>query len=134
MDYLKLTDLLTGKNISGYYREYCNTQWYSKEQMIDYQLRKLRSLISHCFVNVPYYTRIMNEGGINPNAVKSLDYLKQFPVLTKELIKKHYVDFIPLNEQRLRGIRSSQTGGTTGNILNKRNDAYESIKGLSYAR
>lgn len=123
MDYQVLMDFFTGKRVHAHYKLYSQTQWYSADEMQRYQLEKLKKMINHCFVNVPYYTRIMNEGGINPNAVKSLDYLKQFPVLTKELIKKHYGDFIPLNEQRLRGIRSSQTGGTTGNILNKRNDA-----------
>lgn len=123
MDITKLTDILTGKNIAGYYKEYSKTQWYSDEQMQAYQLIKLQKLVSHCYYNVPYYTKIMDERGITPNDVISLDFVKSFPLLTKEIIKANYQDFIPKNLGSIQGVKTSQTGGTTGNILFKRNDA-----------
>jgi len=123
MDFTRLTDLISGKKVMSYYKEYTQTQWYSKEEMKQFQIHKLHALVEHCYRNVPYYTRVMREISITPDDVNDLSVLNQFPVLTKEVIKKHYKEFIPLNESKIKGIRTSQTGGTTGNILNKRNDA-----------
>jgi phenylacetate-coenzyme A ligase PaaK-like adenylate-forming protein len=44
-------------------------------------------------------------------------------LLTKEIIQENYDDFTPLNISQIKGVKTSQTGGTTGNILLKRNDA-----------
>ncbi len=59
----------------------------------------------------------------NPSKVNSLDILKSFPIITKEILKQNYVDFTPLNIKSIPGVKTSQTGGTTGNILFSRNDA-----------
>lgn len=123
MEVTKIIDLISGKKVSEYYKEYLETQWYDKDKMADYQLDKLRKLVRHCYANVPYYTRIMKSQDIDPNAVHSLDYVKQFPILTKEIIKANYDLFTPINLNNIKGVKTSQTGGTTGNILNKRNDA-----------
>ncbi len=123
METIKIIDLLTGKTTYKYYTKYKETQWFNRDEMIKYQISKLRKLIHHCYVNVPYYTNIMKERNINPKAVESMNYLEQFPILTKEIIKENYELFIPINSNNIKGIKTSPTGGTTGSILNKRNDA-----------
>jgi len=123
METIKIIDLLTGKTTYKYYTKYKETQWFNRDEMIKYQISKLRKLIHHCYVNVPYYTNIMKERNINPKAVESMNYLEQFPILTKEIIKENYELFIPINSNNIKGIKTSPTGGTTGSILNKLNDA-----------
>jgi phenylacetate-CoA ligase len=118
----KISDLLSGKNVAGYYKMYQKTQWYNEQQMKEYQLEKLKKLLQHCYENVPYYFKLMTTKGINPN-IDSLDILKSFPILTKEILKQNYYDFTPRNSRSLAGVKTSQTGGTTGNILYSRNDA-----------
>lgn len=123
MDFQGLIDLFTGKRVNAQYKLYSQTQWYSADEMHHYQLGKLKKLLNHCYCNVPYYTVVMKDLGIKPKEITDFSVLNSFPILTKEIIKENYEQFIPLNESRIRGIRKSQTGGTTGNILNKRNDA-----------
>jgi phenylacetate-CoA ligase len=123
MDAMIITDLLTGRNIRGYYKEYNKTQWFSRDEIENYQLNKLKLLIKHCYCNVPYYTKIMKDGGIDPNNVRDIAYVKQFPILSKEIIKDNYDLFTPINSNNIRGMKTSQTSGTTGSILFKRNDA-----------
>jgi phenylacetate-CoA ligase len=65
----------------------------------------------------------MKDKGIIPTDFNSLSMLDMFPMITKETIKNNYQDFIPKNIKKIRGIKTSQTGGTTGSILIKRNDA-----------
>ena len=123
MNRTKITDFLTGKSVWKMYKLYNETQWYSKEKMGEFQLRKLRKLLVHCYRNVPYYEKIINERKIDIYNIESLKILNEFPVLTKETIQKNYNDFIPRNNKEISGVVTKQTGGTTGNILYNRNDA-----------
>jgi len=123
MNITKIIDLLTGKSVQAYYNEYIKTQWFTVEEMREYQLNKFKKLIYHCYKNVPYYTEIMDSIGLSPADIKSIDDIKRFPLLTKEIIKQNYEKFFPLNIKEIKGVKTSQTGGTTGNILFKRNDA-----------
>ena len=115
--------MLTGKTTYKYYTKYRETQWYNRDEINEYQISKLKKLIHHCYDNIPYYTKIMKDKGIDPNAIESMNYLEKFPILTKEIIKKNYELFMPINSNNIKGIKTSPTGGTTGSILSKRNDA-----------
>jgi phenylacetate-CoA ligase len=123
MNITKILDFLTGRKVQDYYNEYIKTQWFSSEAMKDYQLDKFKKLVHHCYTNVPYYTELMNSTGFTPEDIHSLEDIKRFPILTKEIIKENYEKFYPSNIKKIKGVKTSQTGGTTGNILFKRNDA-----------
>jgi len=123
MNKIKIYDLLSGKKVWNYYQFYKETQWYSKKQIEALQMLKLKKLLKHCYDNVPYYRKIINENHINISTFKTLNILNEFPLLTKEIIQSNHNLFIPINNRMLRGVKTSQTGGTTGNILFKRNDS-----------
>jgi len=123
MNITKIIDFLSSKNIEYYYNIYKETQWYNEEQMRNYQLTKFKKLIEHCYTNVPFYRNYMKDNKIFPNDIVSMEQATLFPVVTKELIKDRYKDFTPLNLKLIKGVKSDTTGGTTGNILVKRNDA-----------
>jgi len=116
-------DFITGKQVWQYYQLYKKTQWYSADEMMDFQIRKLKKLLDHCYRNVPYYTKVITERQIDIKNFETLDVLLQFPILTKEIIQANYDEFTPLNNDKIKGVKISQTGGTTGNILFKRNDS-----------
>ncbi|MBM4403551.1 MAG: phenylacetate--CoA ligase family protein [Candidatus Cloacimonetes bacterium] len=123
IDATKIIDLLSGKQIGKYYQIYDKSQWYSPEEMRVYQISKLKRLLTHCYAHVPYYRNLMISKSIFPSDVRDLAILQEFPIITKEQIKAEYDRFMPNNEHQIKGIKTSQTGGTTGNILYKRNDA-----------
>ncbi len=116
-------DLLTGKNVRGYLHTYMQTRSISRAELEEYQLEKLRKLLLHCHLNVPYYSKILNEQGIDPLKIQSLDVLSKLPILTKEIIRANYQDFMPRNLAEIKGVKNSYTGGTTGMPLLKRTDA-----------
>ena len=37
------------------------SQWWSREQLEEYQMRQLSKLLNHAYKDVPYYRRIFNE-------------------------------------------------------------------------
>jgi len=124
MNRTRITDFLSGKSVFEMYQLYTDSQWFSESDMQIFQLNKLQKLLSHCYANVPYYHNIMNEYGIGITNIDSLNILDKFPILTKEIIQNNYQNFIPTNINSIPNVRISQTGGTTGNILFKRNDAW----------
>ena len=123
MNITKIMDIISNKNVWKYYKLYQKTQWFDPIEMNRFQIRKLQTLLRHCYDNVPYYTQIMDEIKIRPEDVNNKDILKEFPLLTKEIIQNNYNSLIPLNISKLKGVKYGQTGGTTGNILFKRTDA-----------
>lgn len=123
MDSTKIVDILTGKKVNAYYHLYNKSQWFSTDEMQNLQLSKFKALIKHCYENVPYYANFMMKNDLHPDDVRDLNILQAFPILTKEIIKENYTQFNPTNQSSIKGTKTSQTGGTTGNILYKRNDA-----------
>jgi phenylacetate-CoA ligase len=89
------------------------TQWYTKEQLALLQLKLLQRIVRHAYKTVPYYRSVMNSHGITVDAIRSLEDIKKFPVLTKQ-------DIIACNEQLVSTkypgflTRTATTGGTTG--------------------
>lgn len=123
MNYLQIQDLISGKSVGKSYSLYCQTQWYSEEQMREFQTSKLRKLLSHCYDNVLYYRSLMRDLGLRPDDIRSPDDVTYFPVLTKEIVMQNSDGLIPRNLDQIKGVKSSYTGGTTGGALLKRNDA-----------
>ncbi len=124
MNRIIISDILTGKHTWGDYKLYNKTQWYSEKELEDFQLKKLQKLLNHCNENVKYYQNIIAKKKIKIAEIDSLRVLEEFPILTKEIIQDNYKDFTPKNIRKISGVKTSQTGGTTGNILLKRNDTH----------
>jgi len=40
------------------------SQWWSREQLEEYQLEQLSKLLHHAYENVPYYRRVFDERGL----------------------------------------------------------------------
>lgn len=88
-------------------------QYWSKEQIYDYQLRHLQNLINHVYLHVPFYRTYMQKEGILPDDFVQLSDLALFPVIDKGLVKKNRKEFIADNFSRFHPMLRS-TGGTTG--------------------
>ena len=101
------------KEFWRYLAEYESRAKWSYEQLCDYRDARLRKMIHHCYDTVPYYTKLFNEGGINPDSIKTLDDLKVLPILTKETINANPEEFISSAVLRDKMV-TSHTSGTTG--------------------
>ena len=91
------------------------TQWYSRREIENYQIKKMREIIKYAYDNVPYYHKIMREKGLKPDDFKRREDLKRLPVLTKDIIRARINDLRPkaLSEKAIL----YQTGGSTGEPL-----------------
>lgn len=99
----------------GKYCEFLNrlreTQSLSESEMLDWQLEQFKYVFGEAYDNTVYYKEIFDEIGINPREIKSFDFLKDLPILTKEMLRDSPEQFI--NSSR-KIVYTAKTGGTTG--------------------
>ena len=84
-----------------------------REQMIALQNEKLVKQVQHVWDNVPYYRRKMEEKGVTPDDIKSIDDLYKLPFLSKADLREAYpygLVGVPLKDC----VRIQSTSGTTG--------------------
>ena len=112
-------DLLTHRGISKEWRIMDRLDMVSEEQLREYQNQRLQALMKHCYVNVPYYTRIFNERGLKPEDIQCREDLQKLPVLTKQLVREHY-DELTSNDISSRHIQKEKLLTLGGNSLVKK--------------
>ena len=89
------------------------SQWWSREQLENYQMHQLSGLLSHAYENVPYYRRVFDERGLKPEDIQVLSDIRKLPFLTREIIQQNLKDLKAQNYQENR-FEYITTGGSTG--------------------
>ncbi|MBQ6944621.1 MAG: phenylacetate--CoA ligase [Ruminococcus sp.] len=85
----------------------------SREDMKKLQDERLVAQVKHVYENVEYYRNLMDEKGVKPEDIQSVDDLHKLPFLTKADLRDAYPYGLlakPLNEC----VRIHSTSGTTG--------------------
>ncbi|MBR1814668.1 MAG: phenylacetate--CoA ligase [Lachnospiraceae bacterium] len=85
----------------------------SREEIIAIQNKKLKEQVKHVWDNVPYYRKKMEEAGVTPDDVQTIDDLKKLPFLSKSDLRDAYpygLVGVPLKDC----VRIQSTSGTTG--------------------
>ena len=97
--------------MANYYQPEIETMPY--EQLRQLQNEKLVKQVRHVWDNVPYYRAKMQEKGVTPDDIQSVDDLHKLPFLTKADLREAYPYGLmgkPLSEC----VRIQSTSGTTG--------------------
>ena len=97
--------------MSNYYQPEIETA--SREQILAWQNERLVNQIKHVWDNVPYYRKKMEEKGVTPDDIKSVDDLKKLPFLTKADLRDAY-PYGLLGKPLSECVRIHSTSGTTG--------------------
>ncbi len=85
----------------------------SREDMRKLQSERLVNTVKRCYENVPFYRRKMDEMGITPDDIKSIDDIHKLPFTTKQDLRDEYpfgLEAVPHSEVR----RIHASSGTTG--------------------
>ena len=97
--------------MSKYFQQQIETA--SRDEIIALQNEKLVKQVKHVYENVPYYRAKMDEKGLRPEDIKSIDDLRLLPFLSKDDLREAYPYGLlakPLSEC----VRIHSTSGTTG--------------------
>jgi phenylacetate-CoA ligase len=85
----------------------------SREDMRKLQSERLAATVKRCYENVPFYKRKMDELGVKPEDIKSVDDVTKLPFTTKHDLRDEYpygLQAVPMSEIR----RIHASSGTTG--------------------
>ncbi|HAG12761.1 MAG TPA: phenylacetate--CoA ligase [Ruminococcus sp.] len=85
----------------------------SREDMKKLQSERLVKQVKHVYENVPYYRNLMDQKGVTPDDIQSVDDLHKLPFLSKADLREAYPYGLlakPLSEC----VRIHSTSGTTG--------------------
>lgn len=92
------------------------SQYWTRAELTEFQNQKLRRLMQHVYMHVPYYRRVMDELNLVPEDFRETGDLQKLPVLTRQELRK--------NSAKLRSSAPPsgkpavyKTGGTTGEPL-----------------
>jgi len=85
---------------------------WDRDRLMAYQLEQMKNLLIHAGNNVPYYKRIFAEYGFRPEKFADLEDLKILPYIDRQIVKKHYEDFIATNIPKKRLIAATTSGST----------------------
>ena len=85
----------------------------SREQLLAWQNERLVKQVQHVWDNVPYYRQKMEEKGVTPADIKSVDDLHKLPFLTKADLRDAY-PYGLMGKPLADCVRIQSTSGTTG--------------------
>ena len=97
--------------MTHYYQKEIETA--SREEILNIQNEKIRKQVKHVYEHVPYYRNLMDEKGVKPEDIQSVDDIKKLPFLSKADLREAYpygLLAVDLNDC----VRIHSTSGTTG--------------------
>lgn len=103
-------------NVLGYLKEMRSVQSMDPEAIREFQWGKVKALIEHAAVKVPYYRKVLKDVGAEAGDFKSLDDLHSFPILRKSDVRENLEDLIAEGYPRA-DLSRDETGGSTGQNL-----------------
>ena len=84
----------------------------SREEIVAIQNKKLVEQVHHVWENVPYYRKRMEEQGVTPDDIKSIDDLHKLPFLSKDDLRNAY-PYGLMGVPKEEVVRIHSTSGTT---------------------
>lgn len=103
------------RGIFAYWRELESSQWWSREQIEDLQLQRLRALLTYSGEHSSYYRELWSQHGLRVADLKSLADFTRWPLTTRSTLRDQ-ADRIRVVPPRQKVVRKS-TGGSSGSPL-----------------
>lgn len=110
--YLPIGDLITGQSIYKQLHFLNKSQYWTREQIDEYQNDKLRQLIHHAFNNVPFYKELFSDLRLKPEDIVTKKDLVKLPIVTKEELKKDKEKHLATNIINKNLLFASSSGST----------------------
>ena len=102
----ELTVKLRGESFYQTLEFYKKTQYFSLEDLLELQTKKLIDILGHARSHIPYYRNVI------PLGIESLEDLKLLPTLEKDALRNHSSELINTKFGHLQ--RTKTSGGSTG--------------------
>ena len=115
---LRLYEMATGRHIYSVMSQLDHNQWLSQAELLQLQHQKLYKMLTNAYQFVPYYQRIFDEVGFQPDQILSdINHIRKLPILTKPIIQENFDDLLTTEATRRAELRRLSTSGSTGQPL-----------------
>ncbi|MCF8396347.1 MAG: hypothetical protein K9H06_20825 [Melioribacteraceae bacterium] len=108
---------MLGQSVSTSLKFLNKSQWWSREQIAEYQNKRLRNLIQHSIDSVPYYSDLFHNLNLTFKDIQTTADLCKLPILTKSEIKKQGKERLLSTRYPKNRILSASSSGSTGEPL-----------------
>lgn len=112
----RLRRMRFGGNHAKYLNWLEESQWWSLDEQLRYQLEQLRLVLAAAEKNVPYYRELFKSIGFCCQEINCIEDLKLLPILQKSDVQKYNESFVSEAIPRKDLVKYS-TSGTTGTPL-----------------
>ena len=119
-----LSALYTGQSLAGFTALLWSSGW-NRQQIEAFQTRRLGSLVRHAYHKVPYYRRLFDQAGLEPDQIRTLGDLHRIPFTSRPDLQA-----LPDKEAMARGFHPGKlavhrTSGSSGEPLSIRRTQLE---------
>lgn len=90
------------------------SQYWPLERLEEHRVQRLRDLLTHAKVHVPYYRDLFKRLGFDPQGMGSINDLQRLPFLTKADIR---ANTDAMKSDQAQGLARFNTGGSSGEPL-----------------
>ena len=101
---------------------------WGKNELKQYQDKRLRSVVKYAYENVPFYRDLYKEHGVDVDSISGVEALEKLPIVKKELFKKQEPRRLVSSQYRLEELKKVRTSGSTGTpfvvYINSTEDAW----------
>ena len=109
---LPINDLLQGLSISEKLSFLLKSQYWTKDELINYQEERLRLIIHHVYEQVPFYKEWFSKNRLRPGDIRHLSDLTKIPILSKTEIRRNSYHFKSENARTIKSLRINSSGST----------------------
>ena len=110
--FLPLHERLKRKPTLEFLKALERTQWLEPQDLQELQFTRLIRLLKFAYAHVPYYRRLLDEQGLPPSRIQSIQDFQKIPPLTKADIRASFGSLRA--RTRLSRVTPISTGGSTG--------------------
>lgn len=107
--------VIKGRNTISHWDRAEETQWWSRAQLEELQIRALRGLLRHAAETCPYYGDTWRAHGLSSELIESLADFRQWPLITRETIRTNRPQMRTTSPSIRRMTKA--TGGSSGEPL-----------------
>lgn len=105
-----------GKKFKSIFLDLEKSQYFTKDQIIEYQTINFLKIVRHAYETVPYYKTLFDRHGVKLSDIQSLGDAGKIPLLTKNDIRENFSNLIS-NKFNKNELAMGGTSGTTGTPL-----------------
>ena len=105
---------IISKRARTFYLALKSFEYVSKGDMDQLQLRRLKKLLQHAYLNVPYYKKAFTEADFKPDQIKTTSDLSRVPLLSKQDVRLNVHFAMFSDSHNKKEMLKINTSGSTG--------------------